>query len=305
MAPTPASGDGPSILSSDNYHANSKGGLEYIRKIPRAIRPLLTTGPHITIVDHQGIHIMTFPLALFNAASTNKHILVANTITLPHNYDPTQTRRFLSMMLLVPQHGCVCPFDKTDNTFIDLHFHSAAEFLGMDTFAQAVFDLYFKRVHMQIPAVPNIEAIALVRTPPGDKIFKQMAYKIGVDYYENKIADRAGFEKYLDKNERLRLAVEDVLRRKQRAAQREVNKGSHYQGYLEREKKRQNYARGKAKREERWESVKTRGEEEEKEREDHEKEVRRSMLEKKRTRQPMTREETKAHESVFGKEAPY
>jgi hypothetical protein len=316
MAPTTASRDCATPLVSTNYHTTSNGGKEYIRKIPRAERALLITGILINIVDHQGKHIIAFPLALFNAASTKKERVVEGTILLPDKLDIAQTKRFLSMMMMVPQHGCVCRFDKTDNTFIDLHFHSAAEYLGMDTFTQAIFDIYFKRVNSQIPAVANIEAIALVHTPPADKIFKQMSYKIGVDYFEDKIVNRVTFEAYLQKNERLRLAVEEFVARKQRAAQREINHDINKAAFLERQRKRDGLARATAGREERsqqWHEAnygsldarKAVADAKVKERQEHEIAVRKSMLQKKRTKQAMTLEEVRAHETLFGKAVPF
>ncbi|KAF1919196.1 hypothetical protein BDU57DRAFT_568452 [Ampelomyces quisqualis] len=299
-----------------NDHATSKGGKEYIRHITRGERPQLTTGTLINIVDHKGTQLMEFPLALFNAASTKKELVVNGKVTLPENYDTKQTKRLLTMMLMVPQHGCVCEFDKTDNTYIDLHFYSAAEYLGMDTFTRSIFDLYFKRVSSQIPAVANIEAIGLVRTSPGDKIFKQMSYRISVDYFEDKIANRLAFEAYLRTNERLRIAIEDVVARKEAASRREKNHEMHKAAFLERQRKREDYARVADEREERskeWQRVtqeklqacKIAEDLKEKKRAHQEIAVRTSMLVKKRTKQPMTLEEVRAHEKLFGKAVPF
>ena len=74
----------------------------------------------------------------------------------------------------------------------------------MGSFTQSIYDLYFKRVNNKVASVANIKAIDAVRTPPGNKIFKQMAYKIAVEYFENRIINRADFDRYLETNPRLK-----------------------------------------------------------------------------------------------------
>lgn len=119
---------------------------------------------------------MAFPLILFNAASTKKELVSDDKIALGSDLSIVQAKRLLALLLKIPNAGFVCDFLAVEDTCTDLEFHSVAEVLGVGSFTQRIFDLYFIRVNSKVQTVANIEAIAAVRTPPGDKIYKQMAY---------------------------------------------------------------------------------------------------------------------------------
>jgi hypothetical protein len=268
----------------------------------------LIQGKLITIVDSLGTKLMDFPLALFNAASTHEDLVVNDEIVIPANINVEQAKRFLFLMMKVTSAPDFCLLGATENTYIDLHFHSAAEYLGMGSFTQKIFDLYFKRVNQQVPAVANIEAIDAVRTPPGDKIFKQMSYQIAVKYFEDKIPNRASFEMYLLANERLHAAVAETVARKEVASQRQHQHEMSTIAFKEREHKREEKARLAEERLQHADGVRAQkklARENLEERKNKEIAVRQSMLEKKRTCQKMSIEEARAHEKLFGKAVPF
>ncbi|KAH7082393.1 hypothetical protein FB567DRAFT_562180 [Paraphoma chrysanthemicola] len=270
----------------------------------RRDRILLTQGPLIDIIDHNGNNVTSIPYALFQAASNRLDLIFNDIITIPDIYNLDQVKRLVFLMLKVPTASYVGDLAPTENTFVDIHFHSAAEYLGMGDFTQTIFDLYFKRVNNTVPSVANIESIGAVRTPPGDKIYKQMAYNIGVRYFEDKIANRADFEAYLCRNPRLDQAVAEVVTRKQAIREREEFKFLSHQGFLEREAKRADWAE----REKAWEqrtyaeakeknAVRTSREEKAKK----DAEVRASMLEKRQRGIKLNPEEARAYEKQFGR----
>jgi hypothetical protein len=275
-----------------------------MRAMSRRDRNLLNQGPLVDIIDHSGSKITKIPLALFKAASTDQELVTNGKITVPDNYDLDQVKRLVFLMLKVASAEKVDDFEPTENVCVDLHFHSAAEYLGMGSFTQNIFDLYFKRVNKVVPAVDNIEAIGSVRTPPGHKIHKQMAYNIGVRYYEDKIANRAQFERYLDTNPRLHEAVTEVVVLKQTIAQREEQKRASHQAFLERERKRAAKAESKAEWEQRmWMKqaeknvLHTKREAQKKK----ETEVKQRMIEKRRLGQKLNPEEARAYEKQYGR----
>lgn len=285
--------------------SDDEGGKDYMRFLSRVERSRLIEGKRIQVVDCTGKLVLDFPLALFNAASTKKELVCDGKIALASDLNTKQVMRLFEMILKVPKAGAVCDFPAVENTRIDLEFHSAAEALGFGSFTQRIFDLYFKRVNSRIPSVANIEAIAAVRTPPGDKIFKQMAYNIAINYYKGKIPNRAAFESYLTTNTRLRAAVEEVVARKEAAAQRLIQHENNHAAFVERERHREERLaeqeeRNKAARvalraQQASEKVK------QQERQEKEKAVRKAMLEKKRAGQKLNAEEARAHEKLFGK----
>ena len=275
-----------------------------MRAMNRRDRTLLTQGKLVKIIDHHGNDIMDFPLALFKAASTRKDLVIDDKIAIPDDVDTEQVKRLMFLMLKVPSASYVGDLAPTENTLVDLQFHSAAEALGMGSFTQEIFDLYFKRVNNRVPTVANIEAIGSVHTPPGNKIFKQMSYKIGVQFFEDKIANRADFERYLVTNPRLRDAVYEVVARKQAAVQRQIQLEASRVAFLERERKREEKARLVAGRDVRYKAQQAEKGADKAKREEQKKkdsDVVKSMLEKKRLGQKLNGEEARAHEKLFGK----
>ncbi|KAH7070693.1 hypothetical protein BKA63DRAFT_83135 [Paraphoma chrysanthemicola] len=275
-----------------------------MRKMHRRDRILFTQGPLIDIVDHNGNNVTSIPYALFQAASNRLDLIVNNIITIPDIYSLEQVRRLVFLMFKVPAASYVGDLAPTENTFVDIHFHSAAEYLGMGDFTQSIFDLYFKRVNKTVSSVANIEAIGAVRTPPGDKIYKQMAYNIGVRYGEDKIANRADFEAYLRTNARLEQAVVEVVTRNQAIREREQFKLLSHWGFLEREAKRTGMVeREKVKEQRTYAEVKEksamRTSREEKAKKDAE--VKASMLEKRQRGIKLNLEEARAYEKQFGR----
>jgi hypothetical protein len=285
---------------------NTDGGQDYLRSLSPGERSRLTMGKMIKIVDHEGNLVTEFPLALFNAASTKKELLVDGTITLPgppDELDITQAKRFLFCMLKVAQaaHGVLAPIE---NTFADLYFHSAAEALGMGSFTQHIFDLYFKRVNNVLPSIQNIKAIDSVHSPAGDKIYRQMAYLVASRYFENQIPNREAFERYLDTDQRLKESVAEIVMRKENKVKVKVQNEASRLAFLERERKREEKVKYEAEREKRnyeYEMEKELKENKFDERKKKEADVRKSMLEKKRAGHKMTPEEARAHEKLFGK----
>jgi hypothetical protein len=275
-----------------------------MRAMNRQDRMKLTQGKLIVIIDSQGTKLMDFPLALFDAASTHGGLVVNDEVTTPANIDIEQAKRFLFLMMKVTSAPDVCLLGATENTYIDLQYHSAAEYLGMGSFTQKIFDLYFKRVNQQVPAVANIEAIGAVRTPPGDKIFKQMAYHIAIKYFQDKIPNRTAFEKYLITNERLHAAVSETVASKQVASKRQHQHEMSTLAFMQRERKREEKARladERAKQANGVRAQKNFARANSDECKNKEIAVRQSMLEKKRTGQKMGFEEARAHEKLFGK----
>jgi hypothetical protein len=306
MSTTAKRGSSTGFSSSANASTpvDISNGQQVMRVMSHQDRMKLTQGKLIAVVDSEGTKLMDFPLALFNVASINKKLVVDDKITIPANLDIEQAKRFLFLMMKVASAPAISSLGATENTYIDLHFHSAAEYLGMSSFTQKIFDLYFKRVNQQVPVVANIEAIGVVRTPPGDKIFKQMAYNIGIKYFENEILNRPAFEAYLLTNPRLRAAVEDTVARQEVAAKRQLQHEMSTKAFLERERKREVKARLAEERVQQADGAQVRKKIDRanvEERTQREIAVRKSMLEKKRMGQKMSFEEARAHEKVFGK----
>lgn len=135
-----------------------------MRAMTRRDRTLLTQGKLIEVVDdHHGNTIVESPLALFNAASCHNNLNDDGKFTVPEELDIAQVERLLSLMLKVAATSSVGDLTPTENTYIDLQSHSAAEALGMGSFTQSIFDLYFKRVNNHVakvltskPSAPSI-----------------------------------------------------------------------------------------------------------------------------------------------------
>jgi len=287
-------------------------GKKNLTKMDHRTRMQLMNGKLIDILDWEGCKVMEFPLALFNAASVKPELVINDQVTLPSDLDVKIACYFLSQMMKVPPMSFVCYLGWTEITYDDLMFHSTAEVLGMGSFTQNIFSLYFKRVNTTIPSVANIEAIDRVRTPPGDKIYKQMAYNIGVKYFNGKIENRAAFEAYLQTNPRLAAAVSETVDRKSRAAAKNDMKEQGRAKFEERELKRQEKAFRTTEQQARNGSEQqVRDEVEQKQREfllakaeerrHMERAVRESMLEKKRLGKKMTPQEAIAYEKLFGR----
>jgi hypothetical protein len=296
-----------SAIQSRGSSSNGKstGGQEYMRKLSRQDRAILSTGKLVEIMDSHGTHLADFPLALFNAASSKKELVVNSKIVIPDNLDISQVKRLLSSMKKLPTASYVGNFPAEEKTLIDLQFHSAAEALGMSSFTQHIFNLYYKRVNTQVHwNVANIEAIATVRTPSGDKIYQKMANNIGTQYSDDKMPNRASFERYLATNERLQKAVAEVVHRKEVAAQRQLQAKENKAAFLERERKRQEKAHATAEHNKSVRAKESAARALYKEREQKEMAVRKSMLEKKRGGEMLNAEEAHAYEKLFGKAIP-
>lgn len=282
-----------------------EGGKDHIRYMGRVARSKLTEGKLIQVVNSKGEKIMDFPLALFTAASTKKEVVVDDKIVLASNLSTEQATRLFELLLQISKAGCVRDFPAIERTREDLEFHSVAEALGLESFTQRIFDLYFKRVNTSVASVPNIEAIGAVRTPPGDKIYKQMAWTIANRYYDNILPGRAAFEKYLATNNRLRAAVDEVVACNKAADARAAQQAQNHAAFLERERFRQEKALAEAERTKAWETALRAQQKAEKakfaERKEKEMTVRKSMLEKKRAGQKLNAEKARAHERLFGK----
>jgi hypothetical protein len=266
-------------------------------QMDRATRMKLTTGKLIEIVDAKGEKVMDFPLALFKAATIKQELVVDDIVILDDDLDVEHAYRFLSLIMKIPRMPFVAVIGQTENTEAGLFLHSAAEYLGMASFTQAIFDLYFKRVNTTIPTFENIEAIGRVRTPPGNKLFKQMVYNIGVKYYEGNIPNREGFEKYPATQPRLHDAVTEVAQRKHKAITRQAKQKSSKNAFVERERRREEKERRAQEECYNQEYRKAKAEERQK----NEAAVRASMLQKKSTGKKMIPEEACAHEKLFGK----
>lgn len=282
-----------------------EGGKNYMRSMNCVNRSKLTEGKLIHIVNHEGEKIMDFPLTLFNAASTKKELVVDDKVMVTSDLDTEQAARLFGLLLQVPKAGAVRDFPSINDTRADLHFHSVAEALGLGSFTQSIFDKYFKLVNTRLASNEQIEAIGKVRTVPGDKIYKQMAWNLAVHYYENNMTHRARFEEYLSINERLRAAVEETVTRKTIAAARLIQHETNHAAFLERQRYREEKAREEAERDKAWQAALRAQQAAEKakyqERKEKEKAVRQSMLEKKRAGQKLNAEEARAHEKLFGK----
>ncbi|KAH3956832.1 hypothetical protein HBI81_185160 [Parastagonospora nodorum] len=287
-------------------------GKKRLTNMGRRTRLELTTGKLIDILGWEGRKVMDFPLALFNAASIKPELVIDDQVTLPSDLDVKIACYFLSQMMKVPPMSFVCYLGWSEITYDDIMFHSTAEALGMGSFTQNIFSLYFKRVNTTVPSVANIEAIGRVRTPPGDKIYKQMAYNIGVKYFDGKIENRAAFEAYLQTNPRLAAAVADTVDRKSKAAAKLETKEKGKAKFEERELKRQEKAFRTTEQQGRdgaKQSTRNQAEQQEREfllekaeeRRHMERAVRESMLEKKRLGKKMTPQEAIAHEKLFGR----
>ncbi|KAF2024970.1 hypothetical protein EK21DRAFT_117297 [Setomelanomma holmii] len=205
---------------------------------------------------------------------------------MPANYDLEQVNRLIYLMTKVTSASYVGDLLPTEDTHVDLHFHSAAEYLGMGSFTQNIFDLYFKRVINTVPTVTDVEAIGSVRTPPGDKIYKQMAYNTGIKYYENKIANRADFERYLRGSYKQMSQAALQEREAKRAAKAKPD--AHIEHELE--QRAWKFQSQKQEKQDKLEQRKKKGAE-----------VKASMLEKRRLGQKLNAEEARAYEKLYGR----
>lgn len=205
-------------------------------------------------------------------------------------------------MVLVARSTHVADLPKTDKTYNDVMYHSSAEELGMQAFTQSIFDVYFKRCNTIVAAPPAIEALVAVKTPSGEKLFKQMVYKLATAYYEHQIEDRGNFENYLSTNPRLSTAVAEVVDRKEAKVEAAAQKALRHAEYLERQSMREEHAERNAEYKAHKE-VKLAEKVYYQERQEHEKAVRKSMLEKKREGKKLNAEEARMHLKHFGKPA--
>jgi hypothetical protein len=128
------SSTGSSSEPNATPHVDVPSGQQLLRAMSHQDRMKLTQGKLIAVVDSEGTKLMDFPLALFDTASTNKELVVDDKITIPANFDIEQAKRFLFLMMKVASAPAICSLAATENTYIDLHFHSAAEYLGMSSF---------------------------------------------------------------------------------------------------------------------------------------------------------------------------
>jgi hypothetical protein len=293
-----------SQVQSTGSHDKPEGGLNYLRTFTPANRANLANGKLIMVVNHENNLSTQFPLNLFNAASTKKDLVVDNAIVLPEHVDMQQVIRLLSLMKDIPIASRVGQFPAVENTVIDLHFHSAAEALGMASFTQNIFNLYFKRVKTCVAVSKTIEAICSVRTPAGDKIFNAMTQTIATAYFEGKINDEDGFERYLFTNGRLLTAVTEVSNFKEEVIRRKALAKEKHAAFLERQRKRDAKAAALEKREKEMKEKARAERAASQQRTEKEVAVRKSMLDKKRSGQKLTAEESRAHEKLFGKAVP-
>jgi len=285
----------------------STAGQDFIRAMSIQDRARLTQGKLIEIFDHRGIKIEDFPLALFNAASTQQDRVIDDKVTIPFEYDVQQVKRFLSKILFIAKSQSNVELAPVNDIGVDLHYHSAAEWLGMGSFTQSIFDFYFKAVNKMLPAEATIEAIQQIRTPPGEKIFKQMVYKLATQYFEDKIHPREAFESYLDSNECLKQDVMDIFHRKEVNVMAKAAKEEKDLALQARERRRQEKAKDDVPRNKLNEELEVQRRNELARREavvKKEADIRASMLAKKRAGQKLNLEEARMHFKVFGKAVP-
>jgi hypothetical protein len=294
--------------SSARGNARSQNSIEsgqsFIRSVSIQDRTRLTQGKLIEVWDYRGTKIGEIPLAPFNAASTQKDRVIDDKITFPQEYDVEQVQRSLSKMLIIAKSTSNVELAPSNVVGVDLHLHSVAKWLGMDSFTQKIFDAYFKSVNKMIPTQATIEAIQLVHTPPGDKIFKQMAYNFATQYFEDKMGNREAFESYLETNERLKEAVMDVVYRKEMAVKVKAQKEASDLAFHARERRRQEKGKYDVKETKLYEARQIEKSSELAKREERlkkEADVCKSMLEKKRMVLKLDPDKARAHETLFGK----
>jgi hypothetical protein len=155
---------GPSYVLDASSSGTVKGGLQYMRSLYRHDRMFLNQGPLLKTEDHEGSIIKEFPLALFEAASTKKELVVKNLITAFEEIGIEQVKCLLFLIMKIYGASHVRDLVEPNNTLIDLQLHSAAEELGMASFTQDIFSNYFERVNNRVPM--RYLRSSQVRRPP-------------------------------------------------------------------------------------------------------------------------------------------
>jgi hypothetical protein len=286
-----------------------EGGIGYMRAMPRGDRNLLTTGRLVKIVDSKGALITEIPLKLFNAASDKPELVLNDQIVVPDTIERVQVQSLVSQMLKTTREAHVGDFyfaNGPEDMKQNLEFHSAAEELGMQSFTQAIFDYYFKKVNNEVFMSARIRIIQEIDTPSCNKLYKQMAYKIAVEYIAGTLNDREGFERFLANNHRLNKAVMEVVNRKKASEDRQKYQDDKHKAYLKREATRTQRAQGQPENQRvgnTHQANESAGVVERQERRDRDAAILASMLYKKRTlgrRAVFTPEEIRKHEEVFG-----
>ena len=241
------------MSTSNSTTKKSTPMLTVKRAWPFKARLALCGGPKIEIANSKGV-ITTIPGLLFDTASAQHDLVQDGKVMVPDEIGTQGVMQFKQRMMLFTQSVThPGPIVATGDTVCDLQMCSAAEALGMKAYTQGVFNLYFARVNSIIPTMANIAAIGSVRTPCGDKIFKQMAYHIADKMWNGTFETAEAFQRqYLPTNPRLEAAIYDFIATKQAAVQRQEK-------YEMRQEQRAEWARVAAEKQQRakaWEAKK-------------------------------------------------
>jgi hypothetical protein len=233
------------MSSSTSTTTNKTPMLSAKRAWPFKARLALCNGPKIEIADSKGV-ITTMPAPLFATASAQHDLVKEGKVIVPDEIGSQGVYQFVQRMKLFAQSATnPGPIVATGDTARDLQMCSAAEALGMKAYTQGVFNLYFARVNSIIPTMANIAAIGSVRTPCGDKIYKQMAYHIADKMWNGTFETMEAFTRdYLPTNPRLEAAINEVIAMKSAAVTRQEK-------YEARQAQRQEWARVAAEKEQR------------------------------------------------------
>ncbi|KAG9191308.1 hypothetical protein G6011_09396 [Alternaria panax] len=168
-------------------------------------RKLLSKGPKVQIIDHEGSFITDMPIALFRATSTKE--MVAGTLGSPSRESSS-----------LPQTSIISrDLHSYRATYWDLQLCSAADFLGMNVYTQHLFNWYWARLSSSyLPDYADIDAISAIQTPVGDTFFRKVMNGMAKLDHERQTPYPQDFEAYSKSNGRFGLAVEEAKKKMQK-----------------------------------------------------------------------------------------
>ncbi|KAF1842941.1 uncharacterized protein K460DRAFT_289945 [Cucurbitaria berberidis CBS 394.84] len=246
------------------------------------------------------------PFALFNAATSNKELVVtrdngSHEVQLPKHAKSDAVKFFLTHMNNLASEKYVREVPFTKNMELNLHLCSVADDLGMRQYTQYIFNGYYYRLQTTVPTPDDVKAIGKVNTPLGDKLFNTVGYRLAKLAWDGEHPNVTAFNTYLVTDTRLAAIVKDLYAKREAAARYQARLEEHRcqekeADRLEKEHEKRDAAVTKehlAKDKKKWTDLKHK-----------DAEVRARVIEKKRSGEKLTRQEAAMHYLMFCKRVP-
>jgi hypothetical protein len=195
-------------------HTNT---LATLRALGRKKRGLLANGATVELRTHDGSQLVTqLPYALFTVVSEEVNLLEKFDdwyyICLPTYLIPAAIKDLVSRIVHFTNPSVdVVAMESTGILFNDLNIASAAEYLGMTSYTQRIFNQHWKRLMETLPSPADINAICKVDTPLAEKLLNVIAYNMAKLSRAGKLPNTTAFDEELIENSRFGAAVNAIF----------------------------------------------------------------------------------------------